>query len=386
MVAGEQGRGIGSKMARGVRVADDLHAVPLHHVIRRRALDIAPLGHRQIEDHAARLHAGDLFVRDQPRRGPARDQRGRDDDILLGDMARNQLGLRGLVFLAHLGRVAARSLALDPGDVLDEDRLGAEREDLLFRRRPDIGRRNLRAQPLGGGDRLQPGDAHAHHEDLGRLHRAGGGHHHREGAAIDVRRRQHRLVAGKVRLAGKHVHALRARDARHEFHRQRLEPGIGIGLDPVAPGEGIEQRGDHGPRPGAGQRHDVGRLDAEDDVRPLHRLRAGHDVGPGFAIGGIGDRRGSARAFLHRDAGAERQELLDRFGRGGDPGFPRGPLFQDRDPQGAGGGQLAISRTISSTMAATIGTDHLRRLMKPPYVSLAAFMSLPEAIDVVSPG
>ena len=123
---------------------------------------------REIDDHAARPHRRDLRVGDQARRRPAGDQRGGDDDVLLGDMAGDQLGLRLLIFLRHLGGVAAGALALDARDILDEDRLGAERLDLLLGRRAHVGRADLRAEPPGGGDRLQAGDADAHDEHLGR--------------------------------------------------------------------------------------------------------------------------------------------------------------------------------------------------------------------------
>jgi hypothetical protein len=43
-----------------------------------------------------------------------------------------------------------------------------------------------------GGDRLQAGDADAHHEHLGRRDGARGGHHHRERAAVVVRPRRAR--------------------------------------------------------------------------------------------------------------------------------------------------------------------------------------------------
>ena len=146
----------------------------------------------------------------------------------------HQLGLRLLIFLRHFGRVAARAFAFDAGDILDEDRLGAERLDLLLGRRAHVGRADLRAEPPGGGDRLQAGDADAHHEHLGRADRARRGHHHREGAAISRRGVDHRLVAGEVRLRRQDVHRLGARDARHPLHRQRFEPGRGIAVDRVA--------------------------------------------------------------------------------------------------------------------------------------------------------
>ena len=168
-------------------------------------------------------------------------QRGSDDDVLLGDVAGHQLGLSLLIFGRHFRRVAARTFALDPGDILDEDRLGAERLDLFLRRRADVRGADLRAEPLGGGDRLQAGDPDAHDEDFGRADRAGGGHHHRERAAIGRRRLDHRLVAGEVRLRRQDVHRLGAGDARHPLHRQRLESGRGVSLDRLAAPQRIER-------------------------------------------------------------------------------------------------------------------------------------------------
>ena len=114
------------------------------------------------------------------RRGAARNQRGGDDDVLLGDVRADQFGLRLLVFRAHLGRIAARAFAFDPRDILDEDRLGAERLDLLLSGRAHVSRGNLRAETASGGDGLKPGHAHAHDKRLGGRDRARRRHHHRQ--------------------------------------------------------------------------------------------------------------------------------------------------------------------------------------------------------------
>src|SRR6185437_6475130 len=95
-------------------------------------------------------------------------QRGGDHDVLLGDVARDQLRLRLLILGRHFRRVAAGALAFDSGDILDEDGLRAERLDLLLRRRAYVGGADLRTEALGGGDRLQTGDADTHDEQLGR--------------------------------------------------------------------------------------------------------------------------------------------------------------------------------------------------------------------------
>ena len=108
------------------------------------AFDVAARVGREVDDHATRPHRRQLRIADQARRRPARDQSGGDDEVLLGDVAGHQLGLRLLIFVRHFGRVAARALALDTGDILDEDRLGAERLDLFLGRRADVGRADLR--------------------------------------------------------------------------------------------------------------------------------------------------------------------------------------------------------------------------------------------------
>jgi hypothetical protein len=53
-----------------------------------------------------------------------------------------------------------------------------------------------------GRDRLEAGDADAHHEHLCGGNRAGRGHHHRESAAEGFGGLDHGTVAGEVRLRG----------------------------------------------------------------------------------------------------------------------------------------------------------------------------------------
>jgi hypothetical protein len=57
--------------------------------------------------------------------------------------------------------------------------------------------------------------------------RAGGGHHHRQGAAIGLGGLDHGAVAGEIGLRGQHVHHLRAGDARHELHGEAVAPAAG---------------------------------------------------------------------------------------------------------------------------------------------------------------
>src|SRR3546814_2734470 len=50
-VAGEKRRGVGRQPRRYIPVPDDGHAMPLHHFTGDRALDIAALLHRPLDDH-----------------------------------------------------------------------------------------------------------------------------------------------------------------------------------------------------------------------------------------------------------------------------------------------------------------------------------------------
>ena len=204
-------------------------------------------------------------------------------------MFAHKLGLRGLVLIAHLGRIAARALALDPGDILHEDRLGTKALDLLLGGRAHIGCRNLRAQTPRSRDRLKARNAHAHDEGLGRLNGASRCHHHRESATICVRRSQHRLVTRQVGLAGEHVHSLRAGDARHEFHRKRLKPGLGVILNAFLIGERVEQGGDHRAVFRAVEQGDVRRLDRQHNISIFDHFGSAADRGARVAKCGIGD-------------------------------------------------------------------------------------------------
>ena len=132
--------------------------------------------------------------------------------------------------LRHRPGVAADAFGgflLLGGLVRHVDELGAERLDLLLDARPHVARLDHGAQPLGGGDRLQAGDADAEDDDARRLDRAGGRHQHREEALVLVGGDHHRLVAGDVGLARQHVHALRARRARRGLEREAGQAGGG---------------------------------------------------------------------------------------------------------------------------------------------------------------
>ena len=83
-------------------------------------------------------------------------------------MLGGERGLLGLILFRHFLGVAAGGLRVLEFLVLDREELGAEDFDLLLRRGAHVGRGDDGAEPPRGRDRLQAGDADAHHEHLGR--------------------------------------------------------------------------------------------------------------------------------------------------------------------------------------------------------------------------
>ncbi len=202
-----------------------------HRLAELAALDIAALLHREIDDHRARPHHRDHLARDQHRRLAAGDQRGADHDVDLLQRLGDVLALAAGEILAHLLGIAAGRLHRLHRLEIDREEGGAEALHLLLGGEAHVGGRDDAAEAPRRGDRLQPGDAGAHHQHARRRNGAGRGHHHREGAAEFVGGVEHRLVAGEIGLRGQHVHRLRAGDARHQLHGEGGDPRLGIGLD-----------------------------------------------------------------------------------------------------------------------------------------------------------
>ena len=151
-------------------------------------------------------------------------------------------------------------------------------------------------------------------------------------------------------------------------NRERFEPGLGVRLDPLAVAERIEGRGDPRTLVGRGEVGGIGRLHSEHDVRALERFGGRADLGPRLAIVGIGNPGALARPGFDRDGRAERGELPDRFGGGGDAAFVRGPFLENRDPHlplPSYAGQEMI-RITNSVIRAAIGTVHLSSVTNPP--------------------
>ena len=195
---------------------------------------------------------------------------------------------------------------------------GAERSHLLLDRRAHVGRRHNGAEPPSRGDGLKAGDAHAHDEHPRRRHRAGRSHHHRQRPLERCGGIDHGLVAREICLARQHVHALRAADARHQFHGEKGGAGLRQRLEARGVGEGIKHADEQGAR--------LGRFD-ERQGRPPHRE---HDVGAAHCVRvGCSDARTGGLVVLIGEMGAQPCAcadqhlcpLLDEFlrGLGADP-------------------------------------------------------------------
>ena len=126
---------------------------------------LPPLLDGEVDDDAARPHQGDLRVGDRRRRRPARNQRSGDDDVLLGDMARDE-ARPALSCIRRTFRWRSRRRPRPPMPATVSTKIGlAPRLAVVFPgRRAHVGRRDHGAQAAGGGDRLQAGDSDTHHE------------------------------------------------------------------------------------------------------------------------------------------------------------------------------------------------------------------------------
>ena len=243
------------------------------------ALDIAAGLDREVDDDRSGSQRGDHRLCQQDRRLAAGNEGGADDDVGalqdLGDL----FALAALEILPHLAGIAFGGFRRTGGRFVDGDKAGAKALDLLLGGGANIGRRDDGAEAPRRGDRLQPGNPRPHHQHPRRLDRAGGGHHHREGAAELVGGLERGFVAGEVGLGGKSVHRLRAGNARQQLDGERDDPGACVGLDFGRMRQRLEQADQHGtafelaqlvaPRLLADQRA----LHLQDDVGSIERRR-----------------------------------------------------------------------------------------------------------------
>ena len=192
--------------------------------------------------------------------------------------------------------------------------------DLFLGRGPYVRRGHDGAEPARRRDRLQAGDADAHDEDFRRRNRAGRGHHHRHGAAEFRRRIDHGAVAGEIGLARKHVHDLRAGDARHQFHGEGVDAGTCEFLQGIDMAVGIHDRDDRGPRLDAVEFFGAWAAHAQDDIGLGNgRSRIGRDRGAGRGIISIAYRGFDPGSRFDGDFCPEAEKLLHRLRRRGNP-------------------------------------------------------------------
>ena len=144
--------------------------------------------------------------------------------MLFGQHAGHGLALAPVKILAHRLGVAA----LVFGRVrlhIQHHETRAQAFDLLLHGGADVVPAHHRAQAPRRGDGLQARNARADHQHARGRHGSGGGHEHGEHAGQGIGGDQHRLVSGNGGHGRERVHALRARDARHQLHRQEGDSG-----------------------------------------------------------------------------------------------------------------------------------------------------------------
>ena len=240
-------------------------------------------------------------------------------DVGGGDVRREQLALALGAVLGHLAGVAAGAL---DGVEVEVDERGAHRADLVGRGRAHVVRADDRAQPLGGGDRLQAGDARAEDEHPRGLDGAGGGHQQREELGQPVGADQRGAVAGAQRLRGQRVHRLGPRDARQQLERQRGGPGVArasYGVERRALAHDGQER--HRDAPGGELAEGLGRqrLDAQHGVGAGEHLgRGSGDLGAGLDVVGVQEAGRITGPGLDGDLEACVTQQAHGLGDGGD--------------------------------------------------------------------
>jgi hypothetical protein len=210
---------------RQIQRTENLHAVVHHGLAWPRQLAIPAALRRDVDDYRPRRHPRRHLRRDQNRSAPPRHRRRRDHDVLLRQYIAQRLPLLAIELLAHRLRVPALVLRARRFHV-QHDEPRAETLDLLLHRRANVVPADDRAQPTRRRDRLQSRDARADHQHTRWRNRSRCRHQHRKHAGQGIGRDQHRLIARDRGHRGERVHALRARNARHQLHREERDPAF----------------------------------------------------------------------------------------------------------------------------------------------------------------
>ena len=211
----------------------------------------------------------------------------------------------------------------------------AERLDLGPGLRAHVVGADHRAEPAGGADRLQAGDAGPEHQHLGRPGRAGRGDQQREEPAERRRGDQGGLVAGDVRLRGQRVHRLGpGQRPRHQVEADRGDAGLGQAPRQV----GVRRAGRAGRKwPGPARSSATGRrpaADHSDHVGVCAQSSPGHDAGARLGVHVVAVPRAVARARLDKDLEPGGAQLGHGLGHQRDPAFSRRCLLSDGNLHG----------------------------------------------------
>ncbi|MDQ7087573.1 MAG: hypothetical protein Q9Q13_06825 [Acidobacteriota bacterium] len=308
----------------------------------------APFG-GQVDDDRGGTHLPHHLFGDQHRGLLAGNGRGRDHDLALGDDPGHHLALPAVEFFTEFLGVTA--LVFGGGGLqLQLDELPTEALHLFLDRGADIVGMDHCAQALGGGDRLESGDAGADDEDMGRREGAGRGHFHGEQPGQGVGRQQHRLVARHHRLGREDVHALGAGDAGEEFEAEERDAAAGEGLDPFGMRQRVGQADDDLTRVHqlqvlvTGRRIRTRRADLEDHLAVGEELRPVFDDGGAFfgvVLVRVAGRHAGAAFHADLDArleqgrqhsGNESHALFSRAGFLGYSSFHRGSFLGPGGP------------------------------------------------------
>ena len=177
---------------------------------------------------------------------------------------------------------------------------------------------------------MQARHTSAHHESLGRAHCARGGHHHGKGAVKFGGGVDDALVAGEIGLARKNIHHLRAGDARHKFHGDGGDAGLGERgqFDVIA--IGVERADDQCALGDTGQRCRCGPPHGEYDLGVFEGGRSCcRDGGAGGGILGIENACTQTCPLLDGNGSTEGDQFADGFGGGRDAVFSREAFTHD---------------------------------------------------------
>ena len=117
--------------------------------------------------------------------------------------------------------------------------------DFVFDGGPHVVGLHHRTQPARGGDRLQPGNAGAHHQHPGGGHSAGRGHQQGKELRKMIGGQQHRFVTGDAGLRREGVHTLRPADTGHQIEAEGADLLFRQRSDRIRIGSRLEEADQH---------------------------------------------------------------------------------------------------------------------------------------------